>query len=152
MGIFKSNKEKTSKLKEPMKNNITIKEGFRVIEEDRVVGKHLMANFYNTDKLAISNREFVKKILEEALYEGNIGFTDINVWPQSTSKSCTTMLGVLQEGHVALHTWISYKYATVDIFITGSTANPEKSIQYLIKNFRPEKHEIFTVDRTQKRV
>ncbi len=154
MGIFKSNKEKTSKTKDTIKTseNVSLKEGFRVIQDDRVVGKHLMANLYKIDKLIISNKEFVKKILEEALSEGNIGVIEIKIYPQSTPKSCTSMLGLLQEGHVALHTWISYEYATIDIFITGGSADPEKAIMYVIKNFRPERHEIFTADRTQKRV
>ncbi|MEM0201095.1 MAG: adenosylmethionine decarboxylase [Candidatus Micrarchaeaceae archaeon] len=150
MGIFKSNKDKINKKSTKIeKNNINLKEGFRINDNDRVVGKHFLGNLYKIDKIVVSNREFVKKILETALSQGNIGVTEIKVWPQNTPNSCTTILGVLQEGHVALHTWISYEYATIDIYITGNNSDPEKAFSYIIKNLRPKRHEIFTVDRTQ---
>jgi S-adenosylmethionine/arginine decarboxylase-like enzyme len=32
------------------------------------------------------------------------------------------------------------------------SADPEKAISYIIRNLKPERHEVFTVDRTQKRI
>jgi S-adenosylmethionine decarboxylase proenzyme len=46
-----------------------------------------------------------------------------------------TVLGLLSESHIAIHTWPQYGYAATDCFTCGNIAAPQKAIAYLEKAF-----------------
>lgn len=43
---------------------------------------------------------------------------------------------VIQESHLAIHTWPEYGFASIDIFTCGASMNPWKAYDYLAKRFK----------------
>ena len=160
MGILmKKDKEKE---KTPFKGQIRSKgdeaniilkehivEGFRVTEDDRIIGKHTFGNRYKIDKNAINDIEFLKKIVSEAVMIANMKLVDLKAWAFGGEKGGITVIAVIQESHIALHTWNEYEYATLDIYTSGAQSDPNKAFDHVVKYLRPKRHQIFTVDRSQ---
>jgi spermidine synthase len=47
---------------------------------------------------------------------------------------------VIQESHLAIHTWPEYRHAAIDLFTCGDTLDSEKSFAHLEKVFGAESH------------
>ena len=50
-------------------------------------------------------------------------------------------VAILAESHISIHTWPERNFAAFDIFMCGNT-NPESSLNFLKKKFKPSKVEI----------
>ena len=124
-------------------------EGFRVTEDDGIIGKHTFGNLYKIDKNAINDIEFLKKIVSEAVVIANMRLVDLKAWAFGGEKGGITVIAVIQESHIALHTWNEYEYATLDIYTRGAKSDPNKAFEHVVKYLRPKKHQMFTVDRSQ---
>jgi len=42
---------------------------------------------------------------------------------------------ILAESHISLHTWPDEGYAALDVYVCGEKADPEKAIDYILKEF-----------------
>lgn len=54
------------------------------------------------------------------------------------SRAAITIVVVLAESHIAIHTWPEFKFVAVDIFTCGEKAINKKAIEYLKKIFQPK--------------
>ncbi len=124
-------------------------EGFKITEDDRIIGKHTFGNLYKIDKTAINDIEFLKKIITEAISMANMKLVELKAWSFGGKKGGVTVIAVIQESHIALHTWNEYEYATLDIYTCGSNSDPNKAFDYVVKHLRPKQHQVFSVDRSQ---
>ena len=43
---------------------------------------------------------------------------------------------VIQESHLAIHTWPEFGFASIDIYTCGSSVNPWKAYDYVSKHFK----------------
>lgn len=50
-------------------------------------------------------------------------------------------VAILAESHISIHTWPERSFAAFDIFMCGNT-NPELSLDFLTKTFKPKKVDI----------
>ncbi|MGC8479753.1 MAG: adenosylmethionine decarboxylase [Candidatus Micrarchaeia archaeon] len=129
--------------------NVRLAEGFKVAEEDGIIGKHVFGNLYKIDKIVINNLDLLKKIVIDSVSVSKMTLVDIKALSFGGEKGGITVIAILKESHIALHTWNEYDYATVDVYTNGSEADPEKAFKYILSNLRPKKHQMFTVDRSQ---
>jgi S-adenosylmethionine decarboxylase proenzyme len=54
---------------------------------------------------------------------------------------------VIGESHLSIHTWPEFKYAAVDIFTCGNSANPLKAFEVLRKKFKPTRSGLMKIER-----
>jgi len=58
-----------------------------------------------------------------------------------------TAIIALAESHISIHTWPEYRYAALDIFTCGETADPWKAYEYVVEAYKPEKVNVTEVKR-----
>ena len=120
-------------------------------ELHRVVGKHVYGNLYEVDVANLTEVEKLKDIVINSAKEGNLHiiemmvkkFNSYNQFPGGVS-----IIALIEESHIALHTWPESRYATLDIYSCGDDSNPEKAFRYVIAKLAPKRYRTFKADRS----
>ena len=97
------------------------------------LGRHIIVEYYDCSPEALNDVVHIEKSMESAAEEA--GATIINSTFHHFSPYGVSGVVVIQESHLAIHTWPEYGYAAVDIFTCGDIIKPEVAASYLIKEF-----------------
>ncbi|MCC6061474.1 MAG: adenosylmethionine decarboxylase [Desulfurococcales archaeon] len=111
----------------------------------RVVGKHVYGNLYNCDPKLLSDPHYLENVVREASKIGNMRLLDIKYWKIGEGVS---ILGIILESHISIHTWPEYSFATVDVYSCGAHTDPDKAFDYIVKALKAESYEKRYADRT----
>jgi spermidine synthase len=93
------------------------------------LGRHIIVEYYNCSPEALNDVVHIEQSMENAAEEA--GATIINSTFHHFSPYGVSGVVVIQESHLAIHTWPEYGYASVDLFTCGDTVNPWVSYQML---------------------
>ncbi len=111
----------------------------------KVIGKHLTIDMYGCNFDNLNNIEFIKSSMFTAIQEANmtlLDFTSYKFEPQNL-----TILALLAEGHMSIHTYSALGYAAVDIFICGDLSRADKAAAALRRSIKPEKTKTTNIKR-----
>ena len=118
--------------------------------EDKIVGKHLFGSFYNPEEKRIFyDEEFSRKLVMEMVKEANATLVEIKSWKIPGKKGGISVIALVEESHIAIHSWKEYNYLTFDIYTCGSHTDPKKAYELLKKTLKPEKEVVHYSDRSQ---
>ncbi len=117
----------------------------KTIEKPRVVGKHVFGDLYGCDPDLLSDPVFLENIVREASAIGNMNLLEIKSWKIGLGVS---VIGIVLESHISIHTWPEYQYATVDVYSCGAHTDPEKAFDFIVKALRAKRVEKRSVDRS----
>ena len=106
-------------------------------------GVHLIAEFWYGK--IVEDKEELKKILIESVKRANNTPLEIAIY--KFEPRGITGIVLLAESHIAIHTWPEFNYTAIDIYTCGDKANPDKAIDYLKEELRPQKVEIKRIKR-----
>ena len=98
------------------------------------LGRHIIVEYYDCAPEALNDVVHIEKSMEGAAEEA--GATIINSTFHHFSPYGVSGVVVIQESHLAIHTWPEYGYASVDLFTCGDTVNPWVSYQILKDAFK----------------
>jgi len=107
------------------------------------LGQHLLIELYECNKDILNDEKKVREILTGAA-EG-CGATVLNISSHKFSPHGVSVIVMIAESHLSIHTWPEYNYAACDIFTCGTTIKPEKAAEYLIEELNAKNfilHEI----------
>jgi spermidine synthase len=93
------------------------------------LGRHLLVELYDCSPELLSDVSYVEQAMVSAAQEAEA--TVINSTFHHFSPFGVSGVVVIQESHLAIHTWPEFGYAAVDIFTCGDTVNPWVSYHYL---------------------
>ncbi|WP_226390292.1 polyamine aminopropyltransferase [Penaeicola halotolerans] len=93
------------------------------------LGRHIIVELYDCSPAILNDVVTIQNKMEEAAEEA--GATLINSTFHHFSPYGVSGVVVIQESHLAIHTWPEYGYAAVDLFTCGETVNPWVSYNYL---------------------
>lgn len=93
------------------------------------LGRHIIVDYYNCSAEILSDVVLIEKAMVGAAQEA--GATVINSTFHHFSPFGVSGVVVIQESHLAIHTWPEYGYASVDIFTCGGTVDPWVSYEFL---------------------
>jgi len=117
---------------------------------DKIVGKHLYGSFYELEeKRAFYDENFMKELVIKCAKIANSTLVEVKVWKIEGEKGGISAIALVEESHIAIHSWKEYNYATFDIFTCGSHTNPWKAFEYLKEKLKPKKYNINYADRSQ---
>ncbi|RLG86721.1 MAG: adenosylmethionine decarboxylase [Thermoprotei archaeon] len=115
---------------------------------ERIVGKHVYANLYGIDPKILDDEELLRKTVIEAINEAGATLLEIKSWKIPGDKGGVSIIAIVLESHVALHTWTKYRYATLDIYTCGEKADPWKAFNYILKVLKPKYYTVNYADRS----
>ncbi|MCC6017093.1 MAG: adenosylmethionine decarboxylase [Desulfurococcaceae archaeon] len=118
------------------------------MEKDRVIGKHVYGNLYEIDPEIVSNEELLKQIVIDAAKLANMTLYDIKSWRFGGRKGGVSVIALVVESHIAVHTWVEYRYATVDVYTCGEKSDPWKAFEYIVSKLNPKYYTVNYADRS----
>jgi S-adenosylmethionine decarboxylase proenzyme len=110
------------------------------------LGKHITVDMFDVDMESLNNVNSDMEQLE--LWDQFIKdtFTDANItllntsWHNFDNKGAFTVLYLLAESHLSIHTWPEHKYIALDVFTCGGS-NTELVVDKVIQYFQPKRIE-----------
>ncbi len=115
----------------------------------RIVGRHVYGDLYGCPKDVLSDEELLKNAVIEAVKLSNTTLLELKSWRVSGEKGGVSILALVIESHIAVHTWPNYGYATVDVYTCGEKSDPWKAFDYLVKILKPKHYIVHYSDRSQ---
>lgn len=116
----------------------------------RVVGKHVYGNLYDVDISVAADEEKLRSIVLEAAQLGNMKVWDLRSYSFGGDKGGISVIALVIESHVAVHTWIEYRYSTVDVYTCGEHSDPFKAFEHIVKALKPKFYTFNYADRSSK--
>lgn len=98
------------------------------------LGRHLLVEFYNCEPKILMDIGAIEDILVGAAKYARAHIVDV-VFHTFNPHGISGVV-VVQESHLAIHTWPEYGFASVDIYTCGQTVNPWKAYHYLLKHLK----------------
>ncbi len=98
------------------------------------LGRHVLVEFFECSPEILNDVTIIEKNMVEGAVEA--GATVINSTFHHFSPFGVSGVVVIQESHLAVHTWPEYGYAAVDLFTCGDTVDPWISYRYLLHAFK----------------
>ena len=93
----------------------------------------------------LNDEAFLKGALREAADE--CGATVLGESFHRFSPQGVSGVLVIAESHLFIHTWPEHGYVAADIFTCGSSVQPEKAAQILIRKLGAKSHSVVGVQR-----
>jgi len=103
-----------------------------------VYGKHIAGNLYGCDRATLMDVNKLNRIVVEAARIGKMTLLDVKAWKIGAGVS---IIGIVLESHISIHTWPEYSFATVDVYTCGSNTDPEAAFDYIARALRASKVE-----------
>jgi spermidine synthase len=98
------------------------------------LGRHILVEFYDCSPEILNDVVHIEKSMEEAAETA--GATLINSTFHHFSPYGVSGVVVIQESHLAIHTWPEFGFASVDLFTCGDSVDPWVSYNYLKEAFK----------------
>ena len=101
------------------------------------IGRHTTADFYGCRKEVLNDMDLLQNLLSQAILAANLkmlSFQSYQFEPEGI-----TVLGLLTDGHLGIHTYPELGFAAIDLFTCDSHSSPEKALTTIKKHLSPEK-------------
>lgn len=99
----------------------------------KALGRHILVEFTNCNADVLNDVSKIESSMIEAAQVA--GATVINSTFHHFSPYGVSGVVVIQESHLAIHTWPEYRYAAVDLFTCGDSVDPWVSFEHLKEAF-----------------
>jgi S-adenosylmethionine decarboxylase proenzyme len=100
----------------------------------KTLGRHLLVEFYQCENRVISDVRKIEEIMVGAAKHAKATIVDV-VFHNFNPNGISGVI-VIQESHLAIHTWPEFNFASVDIYTCGSKVNPWRAYEYLHRHFK----------------
>ncbi|CAJ1001924.1 MULTISPECIES: adenosylmethionine decarboxylase [Bacillales] len=100
-------------------------------------GRHVAVDTWGVQFDLLNDAEYLKKEMIEAAEA--CGATVLGVQAKQFSPQGATVLVLLSESHLSIHTYPERGFAALDCYTCGETVDPQVAIDYLISVLKPEK-------------
>lgn len=111
------------------------------------LGRHILVEFYGCSEEILNDVPRIESSMVTAAKES--GATLISSTFHHFSPFGVSGVVVIQESHLAIHTWPEYRYAAVDLFTCGYTVNPWMSYEMLKAAFEAHHGSAIELNRGQ---
>jgi len=102
----------------------------------KALGRHILTEFYNCDRVLLNNFSEIKKIMTKAAKKS--GATVLETVFHLFNPHGISGVVVIAESHLAIHTWPEYGYAAVDLFTCGDDVDPWVAFDFLKKELKAQ--------------
>lgn len=107
--------------------------------------RELLVDLYGC-RGTLNDAELLTTVLTEAAHK--MGSHIVKTITHKFAPTGTTVILILAETHIAIHTWPEYNYAALDIFICSEEINPETGWQVVKTALAPSSFDLHRLTRT----
>ncbi|MBD7969800.1 adenosylmethionine decarboxylase [Paenibacillus gallinarum] len=100
-------------------------------------GRHVAVDTWGVDFDLLNNEEFLQAQMIDAAEA--CGATVLSVQSKQFEPQGATVLVLLSESHLSIHTYPERGFAAIDCYTCGETVDPQLAIDYLVSVLKPEK-------------
>lgn len=100
-------------------------------------GRHVAVDAWGVDFEVLNNAELLTAHMVEAA--DYCGATVLSVQSKQFEPQGATVLVLLSESHLSIHTYPERGFAAIDCYTCGETVDPQLAIDYLVSVLNPEK-------------
>lgn len=100
-------------------------------------GRHVAVDTWGVDFELLNNAEFLQAQMVEAAEA--CGATVMSVQSKQFEPQGATVLVLLSESHLSIHTYPEKGFAALDCYTCGETVDPQLAIDYMIAALKPTK-------------
>jgi S-adenosylmethionine decarboxylase len=100
-------------------------------------GRHVAVDAWGVDFELLNNAEWLETQLVEAAE--SCGATVLSVQSKQFDPQGATVLVMLSESHLSIHTYPERGFAAIDCYTCGESVDPQIAIEYLVSVLKPEK-------------
>lgn len=100
-------------------------------------GRHVAVDTWGVDFNVLNNAELLQHYMVEAAEA--CGATVLSVQSKQFEPQGATVLVLLSESHLSIHTYPERGFAALDCYTCGETVDPEVAIEYLLNVLKPTK-------------
>ncbi|GAC41407.1 adenosylmethionine decarboxylase [Paenibacillus popilliae] len=100
-------------------------------------GRHVAVDTWGVDFHLLNNAEYLQTQLVEAAEA--CGATVLSVQSKQFEPQGATVLVMLSESHLSIHTYPERGFAAIDCYTCGETVDPQLAIDYLVSVLKPER-------------
>lgn len=111
------------------------------------LGRHIVVEFYGCNPDLLNDVTHIETEMVEAARAANA--TVIHSTFHHFSPFGVSGVVVIQESHLAIHTWPEYRYAAIDVFTCGDTVDPWICYRYLMEALEAEHGSAIEMNRGQ---
>ena len=116
---------------------------------DRVVGKHVYGSLYDIPRDIAGDEDYLRNLVLDAVKASGATLLDLRSWRVPGPKGGVSVIAVVLESHIALHTWVEYNYATLDVYTCGDHTDPWKAWNVIVSGLKPRYYTVHFSDRSQ---
>jgi spermidine synthase len=98
------------------------------------LGQHIIAEYFDCDRELLNDISFIERSMLDSANEA--GATIVSSSFHHFSPYGISGVVVIQESHLAIHTWPEYRFASVDLFTCGDSVDPLKAYEFLKKTLK----------------
>lgn len=120
-----------------------------------MIGKHFIVDMFdiNSDKFMNINKnddsiEKWNSFIKECLVQANVSLLNIS-WHNFDNNGAFTVIYLLSESHLSIHTWPENNFIALDIFTCGNS-NTQLIVNKIINYFEPKYTNINNLERGEK--
>jgi S-adenosylmethionine decarboxylase len=99
------------------------------------LARHLLAEYYGCDPALLDDPAVVERLVLEAAAAAQTQVMAVRLHrfsPQGVSG-----VAILAESHLAIHTWPEHGFASVELYVCGAGASPDRGHELLVSRLRP---------------
>ncbi|MDC3220425.1 polyamine aminopropyltransferase [Flavobacteriales bacterium] len=109
------------------------------------LGNHILVEFTGCSPEILNDVSLIERLMNKAAEKADA--TIINSTFHHFSPIGVSGVVVIQESHLAIHSWPEYGYAAVDLFTCGDEINPWISFDFLKEEFGAENYSALEMNR-----
>lgn len=103
------------------------------------LGIHALYEFYDCDPQLLDSPEHMRKILWDAALKA--GMTPLEEASHRYQPQGVSVVILVAESHISIHTWPEHGYAAVDLFSCRTSVNTEEVHDFLAAALAPGRSE-----------
>jgi len=108
------------------------------IEDSKHISSHIVSDMWNCQNLS-DEIEPLENIMLNACHVANA--TVLGVSSHKFEPQGVTIMILLAESHISLHSWPEYNYVAIDVFTCGKEMDPRGAVEYIENALKPAKTE-----------
>ena len=92
-------------------------------------GRHLILDLYDCDPEILNDYEELQRLLEASLVMAKANV--LRIFGEKFEPQGVTLLALLAESHVSIHTWPEIGYCAIDLYTCGDTTQTHRAAEFL---------------------